>query len=162
MTFNVINGCKLLGAALVAGAMMAPVGFVHAEPGEEGWTLELVEISTAFHTIDVPARAADGAAGDIGTFESNMVRDGVVVGTLAGHCIQLRADGTLDNCDVVLTIGSNSVHLSGLFDPAKGGTLAIVGGTGAWAGAAGTDTIVNQADGTAVHKIRFNRHFRHH
>jgi len=43
--------------------------------------------------------------------------------------------------------------MAGPFDPVKGGTLTILGGTGAWVGAAGTDTIVNNPDGSAVHTI---------
>lgn len=149
-------------AALVA-AMALPLAPAHADPtaadlaGGEGKVMVLVEVGTAFHVIDAPAPAADGAAGDLGLFESNLLRDNLVVGTLAGQCVQLRADGSLDQCTVVVTVGANSFVMTGLFDPLKGGTLAITGGTGAWVGAAGTDSIVNRPDGTAVHTIRLKR-----
>jgi len=65
----------------------------------------------------------------------------------------MRADGTLDDCDVTVTIGQDTFRMSGPFDPATGGTLTITGGTGAWIGAAGTDTIVNQPNGQAIHTI---------
>ncbi len=114
----------------------------------------VIETGTATHVIDVPAAPADGEVGDLGIFESTLsTKDGQQVGSLEGHCIVIRPDDSLDDCDVTVTIGTNSYRMSGPFDPAKGGTLTITGGTGDWFGAAGTDTIVNQPDGTAIHTI---------
>jgi hypothetical protein len=47
---------------------------------------------------------------------------------------------------------STSIAVAGT--AAAGGTLTIVGGTGAWVGAGGTDTIVNQPDGIAIHTVK--------
>ena len=116
--------------------------------------LTLVETSVAFHLLDVPAPAADGQAGDLITFESTLTtKAGAKAGRLEGHCVQIRANGTLDDCDVTVTVGRNSYRMAGPFDPATGGPLTITGGTGDWIGAAGTDSIVNQPDGTAIHTI---------
>lgn len=160
--FNSRLSVGLARAALVAAMAMpfvpARADSTAADPvGGEGKVMVLVEVGTAFRVIDIPAAAVDGVAGDLGLFESNLLRDNVGVGTLAGQCVQLRADGSLDQCTVVVTIGANSFVMTGLFDPSKGGTLAITGGTGAWAGASGTDSIVNRPDGTAVHTIRLKR-----
>jgi len=114
----------------------------------------VIETGTATHLIDAPAAPEDGQAGDVGIFESTLsVAGGQQVGSLEGHCVQMRADGTLDDCDVTVTIGHDTFRMSGPFDPATGGTLTITGGTGAWIGAAGTDTIVNQPNGQAIHTI---------
>lgn len=144
-------------ATLVASAAIAaPLlgSGVASADGDGHVRLKLIETSTGFHVLDIPAPAADGQAGDTSTFESDLAKSsGVKVGTLAGQCTQLRADGTLDDCSVTVTVGRSSYRMSGIFDPASGGTLAIVGGTGAWVGAGGTDTITNRPDGTAVHTI---------
>ena len=144
-------------AAVTAGAVLAlavPVAVAGSAGAESGVRLRLVETNVAFHFLDAPAPDADGQAGDTITFESNLSKGGVKVGSLEGHCIQIRANGTLDDCDVTVKVGKSSYRMAGPFDPVKGGTLTIVGGTGVWVGAAGTDTIVNQPDGTAVHTVK--------
>lgn len=148
MKRTIALACSGLGVAAVLALVAQPAG---ASSGDK---LTLVEVGTAGHVLDVPAPAADGAAGDLGLFESDLLKDGKKVGSLEGSCIQIRANGTLDDCGVTVTVGKNSYRMAGPFDPATGGTLTIVGGTGAWVGAGGTDTIVNQPDGTAVHTIR--------
>ncbi len=148
-----------LAAGLAAAATAAlATSLVVADPAgaETGVRLRLVETSLGFHVIDAPAAPEDGQAGDVGTFESSLATSGKTVGRLEGSCVQIRADGTLDDCDVTVTVGRSSYRMSGPFDPATGGTLTITGGTGDWVGAAGTDTIVNQPDGTAVHTIRLH------
>lgn len=145
------------GLLLAAGAVVLPLRAATADGGSKRVHLVLVETSTAFHLIDAPAPAADGAAGDVVTFESNLSRNGKTVGSLAGSCLQLRADATLDDCNVTVTVGDSSYRMAGPFDPAAGGTLTILGGTGSWVGVGGTDTIVNQPDGTAIHTIELVR-----
>lgn len=149
----------LAGVAVVAlGAVTLPLAAASADSGPKRLALELTESSTAFHILDVAGAPEDGQAGDIITFESVLTdRSGKSVGSLAGQCIQLRADGTLDDCGVTVTVGADSYRMAGPFDPATGGTLTIVGGTGRWIGAGGTDTIVNQPDGTAIHTINLVR-----
>lgn len=143
-----------VGAAALASAVMIPAG-AQSSPAPHGARhLTLVESTLSFHALDVPGAAADGQAGDIGVFESRLsTTGGRAVGRLAGQCLQVRADGTLDNCQVSVVVGRKSFQMAGLFDPATGGTFAITGGTGAWTGASGSDRIVNQPDGTAVHTI---------
>ena len=146
-------------AAVLAGAVAIPMSAGAASAPDRALVrLTLVETTDAFHLIDAPAPTADGQAGDTITFESTLsTKGGVKRGTLEGHCLQIRADGTLDDCDVTVTLGANSFRMSGPFDPATGGTLTITGGTGSWIGAAGTDTIANQPDGTAIHTIALIR-----
>lgn len=148
---------SLLAATAVAGAalaVVAPVVLAGSADADSGVRLTLVETSVGFHALDVPAPKADGQAGDLITFESTLSKKGKTVGRLEGHCIQIRANGTLDDCDVTVTVGRSSYRMAGPFDPATGGTLTILGGTGAWVGAGGTDTIVNRPDGTAVHTVK--------
>lgn len=142
-------------AGLTAGAALAPAAplLAGAAGAETGVSLKLVETSTAFHFVDAVVPAADGQAGDTITFESMLTKGGVKVGSPEGHCTQIRANGTLDDCDVTVKVGKSSYRMSGPFNPVTGGTLTITGGTGAWVGAGGTDRIVNQPDGTAVHTV---------
>lgn len=143
-----------LGASVIASTVLVRGVSASDSKTRACAHLVVIETGTATRIIDVPAAPADGQAGDIGIFESTLsTKDGKQVGTLVGHCIVINPDDTLDDCDVTVTIGASSYRMSGPFDPAKGGTLAITGGTGDWVGAAGTDTIVNQPDGTAIHTI---------
>jgi uncharacterized low-complexity protein len=145
------------GAAALAGAVALPLT-AGAASADRVVRLTLVETSDAFHLIDAPAPAADGQAGDTITFESTLTtKAGAKAGRLEGHCTQIRADGSLDDCDVTVTVGRNSYRMSGPFSPVTGGPLTITGGTGDWIGAAGTDSIVNQPDGTAVHTVTLLR-----
>ena len=146
------------GALMIGGAVAAPIMSGSASASTKRFHFVFTESTTEFHFIDAPASApADGQAGDTITFESSLSRNGRAVGTLEGHCIQIRADGTLDDCDVTVTIGTGSYRMSGPFNPTTGSPLTIVGGAGAFVGAAGTDSIVNQPDGTAIHTVDFVR-----
>lgn len=142
---------------VLGGALAVPMMTGSADASPKRVHLVLTETSTAFHFIDAPAAAADGQAGDTITFESDLSSHGKKVGSLEGHCIQIRADGSLDDCDVTVTVGKNSYRMTGPFNPATGSPLTIVGGSGAWVGAGGTDSIANQADGTAIHTINLVR-----
>jgi hypothetical protein len=152
-----VAATALAGAIAIPSTAGADDGHGHGR-GHRLVHLTLVETSDAVHLIDAPAPAADGQAGDTGIFESTLsTKAGTKQGSLEGHCLQMRADGSLDDCDVTVTIGANSFRMSGPFDPATGGTLTITGGTRSWVGAAGTDTIANQPDGTAIHTIALIR-----
>lgn len=139
------------GVVLAAGVVTLPV--TSASAGPKRAHMVLVETGTGFHFIDAPAAAEDGQAGDTIVFESDLAAKGKPVGSLEGHCIQIRAEGTLDDCEVTVTIGNASFRLAGPFDPSSGGTLTVLGGTGGWVGVGGTDRIVNQSDGTSIHTI---------
>lgn len=145
----------LTAAAAVAltGAAALPLASTFADSGSKRVHLALLEQGTALHIVDAVVPEADGQAGDVGIFESDLLVKGTKVGTLEGWCLQMRADGSLDDCSVTVTVGTDSYRMAGPFDPATGGTLTIVGGTGAWVGASGTDRIVNNPDGTATHNV---------
>lgn len=142
-----------LAAVALAGAVALPLASVFADSGSKRVHLVLQEQSTAFHFVDAVVPDADGQAGDVIIFESDLSAGGKPKGTLEGWCLQVRADGSLDDCNVTVTIGTDSYRMAGPFDPATGGTLTILGGTGAWLGASGTDRIVNNPDGTSTHTV---------
>ena len=117
----------LVAVGATAGAVLAlavPLVVAGAADADSGVRLKLVETSIGFHSLDVPAPKADGLAGDLGVFESTLSKNGRTVGRLEGSCIQIRADGSLDDCDVTVTVGKSSYRMSGPFDPAKGGKLS--------------------------------------
>ena len=140
-------------AVALAGALVLPLASVGADSGPKRVHLVMVEQGTSLHIVDAVVPEADGQAGDVGIFESDLIIDGKTVGALEGSCVQMRADGSLDDCNVTVTVGKDSYRMAGPFDPATGGTLTILGGTGAWVGASGTDRIVNNPDGTATHTV---------
>ncbi len=142
----------LAATGLVAlGAVALPLNSATASPKRQRYVL--TENGTEFHFIDASAPTEDGQAGDTITFESTLSKSGTQVGSLEGHCIQIRGAGTLDDCEVTVTIGKSSFRMAGPFDPVAGGTLTVLGGTGSWVGVGGTDKIVNQPDGSSIHTI---------
>lgn len=143
----------IAAGALLAGAAVLPLANADASQGPKRVHLVLTETGTAFHFIDAPAAEEDGQAGDTILFESDLSSGGDTVGSLEGHCIQVRADGSLDDCEVTVTVGKHSFRMAGPFDPATGGTLTVLGGTNGWLGVYGTDSIANQPDGTSIHTI---------
>ncbi len=152
-------------AALVVAAVAAPLAVADHGHNQRGHHTRIVvtEVGTEAHLIDNPAPTQfDGTnpdpnqAGDIVTFTSDlhkMSATGATAGNLEGSCTTINAAGTLADCGVTVMLGKKSFRMTGPFNPATGGTLTIVGGTGSLAGAAGTDTIVNNPDGTATHTI---------
>jgi len=150
------TGTVAAAIALAGGVAIATTAGAATSSAQS--PLTLVETVNAFHSIDAPAPAADGKAGDTIIFESTLrTKAGAKAGTLEGYCLQIRADGSLDDCDVTVTLGADSYRMAGPFDPTTGGTLTITGGTGSLVGAGGTDKIVNQPDGTAIHTVTLTR-----
>ncbi|MCU1679769.1 MAG: hypothetical protein JWQ81_508 [Amycolatopsis sp.] len=138
-----------VAAAVALAGAVAIATTAGAATSSDQPPLTLVETVSAFHSIDAPAPDADGKAGDTITFESTLrTKAGVKKGTLEGHCLQIRADGSLDDREVTVTLGAESYRMAGPFDPTTGGTLTITGGT---------DQIVNQLDGTAIHTVTLTR-----
>lgn len=157
---TVIVAAAVGGASLAVPALASNGSDISRNHSDEDRPvlLTLTETGTAFHFIDAPAAPADGQAGDLITFESVLSnKNGAKVGRLEGSCVQIKANGKLDDCGVTVMVGANSFRIAGPFDPASGGVLTIVGGTGSWIGVGGTDTIANQPDGTAIHTIRLVR-----
>jgi hypothetical protein len=144
----------VLASVAIAAILAAPFAFAGGS-SDDRVRLRLIEKGTAFHFIDVRAPAADGQAGDLITFESTLHRtaDGPAIGRLEGSCIQIRANGSLDDCGVTVWVGRHSFRMDGPFNPVSGGLLTVVGGTGDWVGASGTDRITNNPNGTAIHDI---------
>lgn len=92
-------------AALLGGAARLPLANADAGRGPKRVHLVLTETGTAFHFIDAPAAQEDGRAGDAILFESDLSSGGETVGSLEGHCVQVRADGSLAACAAACSSG---------------------------------------------------------
>lgn len=95
------------------------------------------------------------SVGDVLTFDQPLLnQQGKQIGTNSGACIRSRVAHSFQ-CQWTLTLENGSIQVAGReFD--KGlSTIAIVGGTGHYAGITGQMESVNNDDGTFTQTLRY-------
>jgi hypothetical protein len=97
--------------------------------------------------------------GDQNVFEDVLLRDGEEVGAGSGSCVitEVGPAGFSMQCDVTYQLEGGQIAAQGRAtgDPVK--SLAIVGGTGRYAGAGGEVTLTEFGDGTGSVVLRLSR-----
>lgn len=117
----------------------------------------LITIADArVHTAKVIDVGEPGdSVGDILAFDQPLLDEqGKQVGNNSGTCIRTRVAHSFQ-CQWTLTLGNDSIQVAGReFD--KGSShIAIVGGTGRYAGITGQMESVNNGDGTFTQTLRY-------
>jgi len=110
-----------------------------------------------------PAKVTDvgepgDSVGDILTFDQPLLdQQGKQIGNNSGICIRTRVAHSLQ-CQWTLTLENGSIQVAGReFD--KGSShIAIVGGTGQYAGITGQMESVNNGDGTFTQTLHYYQH----
>lgn len=126
--------------SLVVLAVLATIavaaGSTSANSG--GKTLDLGGTVTGFH-VSLDAKPAGQSAGDIGYETGNLFAHGKRVGRFQGVCTQMPQSSS--QCSFTLGLAGGQILLDASYGPGfNAGNLAreaIVGGTGAYAGARG-------------------------
>ena len=120
-------------------------------------------LQTLVTTVDArvhPAKVIDigepgDSVGDILSFDQPLLsQQGKQIGNNSGTCIRTRVAHSFQ-CQWTLTLGNDSIQVAGReFD--KGSShIAIVGGTGRYAGITGQMESVNNGDGTFTQTLRY-------
>jgi hypothetical protein len=125
---------------IVAGAAVASVAFGSAGSGR---TITATALGTGIALVDAD-RSGKPSLGDYEVGLSRYVdpKTGKGMGHGSVVCTQTNAAGTEYQCQGVTHFAGGDVSVAGMFSPlAKSFKLAIVGGTGAYAGAKGTLTV---------------------
>ena len=167
-----------LGAAVLAGgawtAGTAGATSAEARPPAPRGVLELDVRTSPFFFLDFSAEGVrtvtsvqevDPSKGDQTVFRDELLRDGRVVGHDGGTCTVTETPGPGAtsiplSCTLTFEVDGQQITAQGLAssDPVK--RLAITGGTGRWAGAAGVVTFTENGDGTADLVFAFDRRRR--
>ncbi len=143
--------CLALGlAALVAGPAAGRGGSHHARG------VTVIEHATTDVTTDTGEKG--DSVGDLLTFANAVfdAKDAKQVGTDQGYCVRVVA-GAAYECNWTVLLPKGNLVVEGPFYDAKDSTLAITGGTGAYARARGTMRLHALEGGT---KYRFSYHPR--
>jgi hypothetical protein len=129
---------KRLLLALVSLALVASAVAVASTAASGGKTLDLTGTVTAFH-VALDAKPTGQSAGDIGYETGNLLAHGKPIGRFQGVCTQLPHASS--QCSFTLGLPDGQILIQAAYGPGfNTGAVAreaIVGGTGAYAGARG-------------------------
>jgi hypothetical protein len=129
---------KRLLLALVSLALVASAVAVASTAASGGKTLDLTGTVTAFH-VSLDAKPTGQSAGDIGYETGNLLAHGKRIGRFLGVCTQLPHASS--QCSFTLGLPDGQILIQAAYGPGfNTGAVAreaIVGGTGAYAGARG-------------------------
>jgi hypothetical protein len=136
----------LIAVSVVAGVVAAAV----SAKGSSVTTIRLVEKDKAFHFVDNPPLGGQNRApsmGDQFVFTSELLtRSGKHAGMLYATCtVMSGGKGTVSTCSGTFGLkGGQLAAMTTLVGEAKTDRIAIVGGTGIYAGARGEVISVNR------------------
>jgi hypothetical protein len=129
---------KRLLLALVSLALVASAVAVASTAAGAGKTLDLTGTVTAFH-VALDAKPTGRSAGDIGYETGTLLAHGKPIGRFQGVCTQLPHASS--QCSFTLGLPDGQILIQAAYGPGfNTGAVAreaIVGGTGAYAGARG-------------------------
>jgi len=95
------------------------------------------------------------SVGDVLTFDQPLLnQQGKQIGTNSGACIRSRVAHSFQ-CQWTLTLENGSIQVAGREFDKGSSTIAIVGGTGHYAGITGQMESVNNDDGTFTQTLRY-------
>ena len=131
----------VLAGAAGSSAAIAATGPASAGPSA-GFTVTVTQGSDA--AVDLGRHGF--SAGDQDLFTGGLSQHGKAVGRLVGTCTNVRVARTADQlCEFVLRLGSSQITAAGTVSSGTKGprsfTLPVLGGTGRYAGAAGTISV---------------------
>lgn len=139
-TPGITAAAVVLGSALAAAAVGSSTAPAQTEHAPAARTLHLVERGGGLKVVDNPPKARhqyDFSAGDIVTVTRDITTPrGGRVGSLRLVCIA--TDATTQQCNGTETFPAGTLELAGTSAPHPTTTVAVIGGTGVYAGAHGT------------------------
>lgn len=138
---------SLLGATLLGLAAC----------GQPVQTLVTIADARDEPAVTTDTGAAGDTPGDVLTFDQPLLdAAGRRVGNNSGTCVRTRR-GHSFQCQWTLTLADGTIQVAGREFDRGTSTLAVTGGTGAYAGIRGEMTSVNNGDGTFTQTVRYRR-----
>ncbi|HZY69276.1 MAG TPA: dirigent protein [Devosia sp.] len=109
---------------------------------------ETLRFDVAFHDQLISARTDALSVGDRVIINDDLLTDGEKVGTAAGLCTITDTAVGLAICNVSFVLPGGSLSVQFVNSPPPEKTFAILGGTGDFAGATGSGTLIENGDET--------------
>jgi hypothetical protein len=139
---------KTFAALAIPAAAIAVIVPVTSAPAASSGSLTLIsKLDKKTLVMADVARPKGRSAGDIAAFSTSLVRDGKAAGRgeFAQTLVDNRYQGVVTQADLLLADGTVALQGAGVngrppggADPRAQNDMAVVGGTGAYAGARGT------------------------
>lgn len=137
----------LLAASIILAHPLEGVAAQEASPMPMG---TVVQFDVRFRDTILAASDAGLALGDRFILSDRLLREGVEVGHNAGVCTITDAEAAEALCEVTWAVPGGTISTQFLNTPPPEKAFAIVGGTGHYAGARGSGTLVEFGDETGT------------
>lgn len=123
--------------------------------GDRPRTLVTIADARIHQAARIDTGAPGDSPGDILTFDQPLLDEqGEPIGNNSGSCVRTRV-GHSFQCQWTLTLKQGSIQVAGREREQGRSAIAIVGGTGQYAGITGEMESVNNGDGTFTQTLRY-------
>jgi hypothetical protein len=134
---------------MVVAGILALAAFGTEARSEEAWkTLTVIQDAPKGKVSVVDVGVKGDSPGDITTWDEPLLdKAKKKIGTSNGFCIRT-IPGQFSECQYTLTMSDGSITIVGREAEKGTSRVAVIGGTGAYAGVIGEDALTRNADGT--------------
>jgi hypothetical protein len=143
---------------MVVAGMLALAAFGTEARSEEAWkTLTVIQDATKGTVSVIDLGEKGNSPGDITTWNEPLLDEAKKqIGTSSGFCIRTVA-GQVSECQYTLTMPDGAVMVAGRETDTGTSRVAVIGGTGAYAGVIGEDAVTHNADGTFTDVLKLKK-----
>ena len=137
-----------LFAAATCLGLVVPMAVVALTTGDARAARALA-YDVKFNDSTLPAAPAQSGPGDRIVLSDSLWREGRSAGRIEGACTVTSVDGTAI-CNASLMLNDGTIAIQFIDAPPPSSEFAVVGGTGAYEGLAGSGMLIQRGDETGV------------